>query len=1163
MKIGNAKDIHGNPLLTKVVASGMLAGDGTPESPLEFTGLEAFGADGSAAASGVKSLVAGEGVSLSAGESGAVVVAATLRMGDVESAISSAVSEGVAGLVSGAEFSAIGESIDALSSSLSAHAEDTAVHVPAGGESGQFLKRLDSGAMEWASVDIAILDSGVLDPSVIPDLSDRYAALDMSGKIDSGALPDLSGRYAAIDSATGAIDANAVPDLSGRYAELDFSGKIVSSALPDYTSQFVALSSKDQPGGYVGIDSEGHIPSRFLPTAVDDILAGYYDWGNTREFYESYVVTSSSVDGSDVYDIEYLSQINGRENAIYVDKATEKTYRWSEDSSVKYVEISPSLVTGTTPGTAYPGEYGAALASSVDSMDGRVNLLEAEVSAVESSVDSVTMANGDYVVLNSMDKITAGQPYFLVARTATDFEIDPFIYNATNRSYIYYVGETSDCEWSESGQAETGHVYAHFYHAEPLWGLTFPSNSISAKQAFKSNCEYLRQRAESLTKPETIDYQLFSPAHNGIYSITLIPPRHEFTLSGLGAFTLSNGKDANLSPSNGLYVAYGDSLSYAHDPVQVGGPSEILTISIGFSSSEQRTAGPISNVQFVYLFTDEEGKTQYGFDPNEFSQYRSLSLQEMAAAIGGTASNEVEHEAEIIVNSSDGAGGGEEITIGVVYPKWIDITGIGMGEQSADYATKALLYSEVSSLSRRINSSVAAVSELPTPSIMTVNRVYCHADVTAETAGHTFVGRSSDVTEEAETFAVGYGLTSCEMHGGAPSVSAFIGKYFTSAGSYVAGDGETYDYYSCSEGGYTWYLTEYCHGSGSAASTFPILTTTPPAEFAGDEINLTTFMPVEAAGLNGVQIPFSDLDYIGEWYYRNDNEYGTQTLAWSSLINPSASRTAYSLAFDGAGSGFSGEYADTGETKEIEVSRFDENGEQVSVTESYPIYADGNGHYLYAALRGDGGETEPVYVVGNDTTTPVLWSWAKTMRLSGTWSDFGAAGGNSFNCVCTRKYYHAETHTSYALEDITPAYRDAQAAAGVNLLLTVPNADDTVWLVVQKSSDPLFASDTYTLDQRVDQYLFGHLYYFNGTVFATTEHDSLTTSNPAVIYPGLSPAVSGNMAVVALSDWEHCGASGWYRYKWVKDDAVVSGSDTDWMGGYYPGMGGDSLKHLM
>ena len=89
-------------------------------------------------------------------------------------------------------------------------------------------------------------------------------------------------------------------------------------------------SEKGQSNGVAQLDDTGRVPAAQLPSYVDDI--------------ESYV------------DMEHFP-LAGEDSKIYVDKSTNKTYRWD---GTTYVEISASLALGETSSTAYPGDKGAA-----------------------------------------------------------------------------------------------------------------------------------------------------------------------------------------------------------------------------------------------------------------------------------------------------------------------------------------------------------------------------------------------------------------------------------------------------------------------------------------------------------------------------------------------------------------------------------------------------------------------------------------------------------------------------------------------------------------------------------------------------------------------------------------------------------------------------------
>lgn len=87
--------------------------------------------------------------------------------------------------------------------------------------------------------------------------------------------------------------------------------------------------------GIAQLDANGLVPTSQLPSYVDDVI-------------ESATFATLPV--------------TGEAGKIYVDLATNVTYRWS---GTAYVEISKSLAIGTTAGTAYAGDAGATLSSTV------------------------------------------------------------------------------------------------------------------------------------------------------------------------------------------------------------------------------------------------------------------------------------------------------------------------------------------------------------------------------------------------------------------------------------------------------------------------------------------------------------------------------------------------------------------------------------------------------------------------------------------------------------------------------------------------------------------------------------------------------------------------------------------------------------------------------
>ena len=87
--------------------------------------------------------------------------------------------------------------------------------------------------------------------------------------------------------------------------------------------------------GVATLDSTGKVPAAQLPSFVDDVT----EYDNFEAFPET-----------------------GESGKIYVDKATNKTYRWSGSA---YVDIPASIALGETSSTAYAGDKGKANADEI------------------------------------------------------------------------------------------------------------------------------------------------------------------------------------------------------------------------------------------------------------------------------------------------------------------------------------------------------------------------------------------------------------------------------------------------------------------------------------------------------------------------------------------------------------------------------------------------------------------------------------------------------------------------------------------------------------------------------------------------------------------------------------------------------------------------------
>lgn len=165
----------------------------------------------------------------------------------------------------------------------------------------------------------------------------NVATLDSTGKVPSTQL--TMSDSTSTDSSTTIASAAAV--------------KSVADALSTFTgttapATYVAASAVGANSGVAPLNSSGLIDEAYLPSYVDDVVEGYMT-------EVSDVLSFSLTDGG--------SAITPESGKIYVDLTTNKTYRWS---GTVYVEISKSLVVGTTTGTAYDGAAGNTLRGDVD-----------------------------------------------------------------------------------------------------------------------------------------------------------------------------------------------------------------------------------------------------------------------------------------------------------------------------------------------------------------------------------------------------------------------------------------------------------------------------------------------------------------------------------------------------------------------------------------------------------------------------------------------------------------------------------------------------------------------------------------------------------------------------------------------------------------------------
>lgn len=114
----------------------------------------------------------------------------------------------------------------------------------------------------------------------------------------------------------------------------------------------VKASEKGKAGGVATLDSGGKVPSSQLPSYVDDVL----ECDNKAAF-----------------------PATGETGKIYVDKATNKTYRWSGST---WINITNPIDLGETSSTAYAGNKGKANADAIKALQTRATGIEEQIAGV-------------------------------------------------------------------------------------------------------------------------------------------------------------------------------------------------------------------------------------------------------------------------------------------------------------------------------------------------------------------------------------------------------------------------------------------------------------------------------------------------------------------------------------------------------------------------------------------------------------------------------------------------------------------------------------------------------------------------------------------------------------------------------------------------------------
>lgn len=210
-------------------------------------------------------------------------------------------------------------------------------------EAGQVLYSSTIGQTTVTNVDQAL--------GALATLAQNSGVTSVNGQTGAVVLDKASVGLGNVDNTSDASKpvstAQSTAISSAKSGAIQESKSYTDTQLTEYLKTNTFLNTyKGKASGVAELDSSGKVPTSQLPSYVDDVL----EYTNLAGF-----------------------PTTGEAGKIYVDKQTNKTYRWSGSG---YTEISASLALGETSSTAYAGDKGKANATAIGTLQTKVGTLE-------------------------------------------------------------------------------------------------------------------------------------------------------------------------------------------------------------------------------------------------------------------------------------------------------------------------------------------------------------------------------------------------------------------------------------------------------------------------------------------------------------------------------------------------------------------------------------------------------------------------------------------------------------------------------------------------------------------------------------------------------------------------------------------------------------------
>lgn len=380
-----------------------------------------------------------------------------------------------------------------------------------------------------------------------------------------------------------------------------------ASTKPSYTKSEVGLGNvtndsqvkRTEMGvayGVATLDANGLVPTSQLPSYVDDVIEGYY---KDSKFYSN---------------SGFTNVITGETGKIYVDKTTNKTYRWGGSA---YAEISSSLALGTTSSSAYRGDLGAQNATNISTLQSSVSTLQGYFDSTAAKVAKQTLYS-----------LTVGSKTFNGSSAITITKSDLGLGNVENKSSATIRSEITKANVTSALGTGTGTT--KYLREDGTWA-TPPDTNTNTTYSFSGG-----------TNQFTV-----TPSNGSALTVTITPSiSNNVTYSG----ALTSGQVAVLDGTSGKIKASGYTIAksvpsdakftdttYEYVSAKQDGSALGLTAS-GEKYEWNRKQNAISDLSTIRT-NASNGNTAYGWGNHASAGYQKASTAITTSNIGSQSVN--------------------------------------------------------------------------------------------------------------------------------------------------------------------------------------------------------------------------------------------------------------------------------------------------------------------------------------------------------------------------------------------------------------------------------------------------------------------------------------------------------------------------------------------